>query len=179
MRARSVRAAAIAGCAAIVFVALAAPAGAGKRGVRCSPFAPAIEGAADSEVVKITPRYTEAKPFTIDIEHAAAMYPVATEDKYVNIQIAGPGGDLYIREEFGPVEDIDLYLYDAAGGEAASSGAFNPAPVPGVLDADGNGGSGFESINAFAVSSCSGWTINSHAYMTPGTTATLTVWLAK
>lgn len=177
MAERSVRVGAALASLALLAAAFASPAAAKK--VKCGAFASSMEGAADAPLVKVTPKHTEEKPLTVEVEHGPALYPVATEDKYVNLQVVAPNTALYIREEFPPNQDIDLYLYDSAGEEAASSGAFNPAPVPGVLDAGGNGGATWESINGFAVPSCSPWTINSHAYMTPGTTATLKIWLGQ
>ncbi len=150
-----------------------------KKKVKCSAFTPAVEGSEEAPVVKITPAATEEKPVEIKLEHGPALYPVSTEDLYANIQVYGPSGGLYIRSEFSDYHDIDLYLFDAAGEEVASSGAFNPAPVPGLLDAGGNGGTNYESIPGFAATQCAGYTINSHAYATYGTEVTLKVWLGE
>ena len=179
MRSTSKSLAVVASAALIVGAFVAAPAEAKKKkkAVKCGQFAPAVEGSEEAPIVQITPAATEEKPVEIKLEHGPAAYPAHTEDLYANIQVVGPSAGLYIREEFSDYHDIDLYLYDAAGEEVASSGAFNPAPIPGVTDADGNGGTNFESIPGFAVSQCAGFTINSHAYLTYGTEATLKIWL--
>src|SRR5688500_17199738 len=133
---------------ALVAGVMAAPAaGAKGKALKCGAFASGVEEAAEAELVKVTPKATEAKPVTIEYEHAASLSPVSTEHIYYNVQVYGPSSGLYILQEFDDHSDIDLYLYDGAGEEVASSGAFNPAPIPGVTDAGGNGGTGFESIN--------------------------------
>ena len=165
--------------AAVALVGAALVAGpAQAKAVKCSYFSPAVEDAAKAPVVKVTPKATEAKPITIKLQHPMSG-PVAPDLQFANIQVFGPSGSLNIREEFAAHSDIDLYLFDAGGEEVASSGAFNPAPIPGVTDAGGNGGSGYESIPGFAVSQCAGFTIESSAYLTPGTEAVITVWLGK
>lgn len=179
MRTKTVRIVALVASAALIGGAFASPAAAGKKkkAVKCGAFSPGVEDAAEAAVLKVTPKHTEDAPLVIEVEHGPALWPAHTEDKYANVQISGPASGLYIREEFPPNQDIDLYLFDAAGEEVASSGAFNPVPVPGLLDAGGNGGPTWESINGFAVATCTGLTINSHAYATPGTKATIKVWL--
>ena len=179
MRSTSKNVAALTAAVALIGAAfVAGPAQAAKKGVKCSPYSSAVEGAAEVPVTKITPAATEAKPVTITLEHPMSG-PVAPDLQFANIQVFGPSGSINIREEFAGHSDIDLYLFDAAGEEVASSGAFNPAPIPGVTDADGNGGMGFESIPGFAVSQCAGFTIESSAYLTPGTEATITIWFGK
>lgn len=172
--------AAVATCALVAGV-LAAPAAGAKKGraLKCGPFASGVEEAAEAELVKVTPKATEEKPVTIEYEHGASLYPASTEHLYYNVQIYGPSRGLYILQEFDNHSDIDLYLFDAAGEEVASSGAFNPAPIPGVTDAGGNGGIGYESINGYPVATCDGLTIESSAYATMGTPASLKIWLGE
>ena len=173
----------VAACAAVTLVAavFVAPAAVAKKGkgIKCAPFTSSVEEAAGAEVLKITPKATEAKPVSIEYEHAASLYPASSEHLYYNVQVYGPSGGLYILQEFDNYSDIDLYLLDGAGEEVASSGAFNPAPVPGVTDAGGNGGTGYESINGHPVATCDGFTIDSSAYATMGTPATLKIWLGE
>lgn len=163
---------------AAIFVAPAAVAKK-KKGLKCGQFTPGVEEAAEAELIKVTPKATEEAPVTVEYEHAASLYPASTEHLYYNVQIYGPTSGLYILQEFDNQSDIDLYLLDAAGEEVASSGAFNPAPIPGVTDAGGNGGSGFESIPGHPVATCEGFTIDSSAYATMGTPVTLKLWLGE
>jgi hypothetical protein len=180
---KAMRAVALVATAALVAGAFfAVPAEAAKKkkkAIKCSAFTPGVEDAGEAKLLKVTSKNTEKKPAVVEFEHGPALSPVQTEDFYVNIQVAAPAQGLYIHEEFADRHDIDLYLFDAAGEEVASSGAFNPAPVPGVTDAGGNGGTNYESIPGFAVDQCAGFTINSHAYATYGTPATIHVWLGK
>ena len=178
---RSTRAIAVLASAGMLVGAFAAgPAEAGKKKKKkpatCAAFTPGLEEAAEAPVTQVTAAATEEKPVVIELEHPAST-PVTAENLYFNVQVNNPASGLYILHEFGSDSDIDLYLYDAGGEEVASSGAFNPAPIPGVTDADGNGGMGFESIPGFAAGQCEGFTIESHPYLTPGTPATLKLWL--
>ena len=175
---RSVRRA-VAVCAVVMLVAAIFVSPAGAKKLKCGQFTPGVEEAAEAEVVKITPKATEAKPVAIDYEHAASLYPASVEHLYFNVQVFGPSSGLYILQEFDDHSDIDLYLLDGAGEEVASSGAFNPAPIPGVTDAGGNGGTGYESINGYAVETCQGFTIDSSAYATMGTPVSLKIWLGE
>ena len=177
--ARSMRVVALGAVAALVLSATVVPtAHAGKK-LKCGQFSSGVEDAAEAELVKITPKATEEKPVVIEYEHGPALYPASTESLYFNIQSFGPSSGLYILQEFDNHSDIDLYLYDGAGEEVASSGAFNPLPIPGVTDAGGNGGTGYESINGYPVSTCEGFTIESLAYATFGTPATLKIWFGE
>ena len=38
---------------------------------------------------------------------------------------------------------------------------------------------GFESISGFKTAQCTGYTVRSNAYLTPGTPATLKIWLGE
>lgn len=182
MRSKIVRIVALMASAALIAGAFAtAPALAGKKkgkALKCGQFTAGVEDAASAPVLQVTPSHTEAAPLVVEFEHGAAM-PLTAEHIYHNVQVVGPASGLYIREEFDSYSDIDLYLYDAAGEEVASSGAFNQAPVPGVFDADGNGGMGYESINGLATATCAGYTIESASYLTFGTPVTLKIWLGE
>jgi hypothetical protein len=175
------RTAAVSASVALVFSALSAAPAEAKKKIRCPAFSAGYEGAAEADTLKVTDKATEKKPLTVEFDHPASLTVVADDYKYYNVQIFSKARatGLYIREEFNEMSDIDLYLYDEAGEEVASSGAFNPAPIPGLTDAGGNGGSGFESIPGFATERCAGFSIESHAYMTPGTDVALKIWLGK
>lgn len=176
---RSWRVAVTGAVVALVLGTLVVPTAQAGKKLKCGQFSPGVEEAADAEVVKVTPKATEAKPVVIEYEHGPSLYAVSQENLFFNIQAYGPPSGLYILQEFDNQSDIDLYLYDAAGEEVASSGAFNPAPIPGVTDAGGNGGSGFESINGYPTGTCEGFTIESSAYATFGTPVTLKIWFGE
>lgn len=192
---RTFRVVAIVAAAALVVGAFGLPADAKKRKKKKPKPTPTVFACApgtyteapDAEVVKITDAATEAAPVVIEFSHGPSG-PVGQthESLYFNIQLETPNAapGLYIREEFSERHDIDLSLFDSAGEEVDSSGAFNAAPVnPGPEEADlssgGRGGEDFESIPGFAGASCGAYTIESSAYATPGTDAVLKIWLGE
>lgn len=160
---------------------LAGPGKKGKKKRPCPAFAPGVEDAQEAETLKVTRKATEKKPLAIEFEHGPAAPEVATESLYFNLQVQPKAKQtgLYLRLEFDDQSDVDLYLYDESGEEAAVSGAFNPAPIPGATDAGGNGGPGFESIPGHAAARCEGFSVESRAYLTQGTPAVLKAWLGK
>lgn len=199
MRSRTKRLVTLALTSALVAGSFAIPAAeaAKKKKKSCAPTtatAPA-EGhssnaadAAEAEVVNLTSAYTEEAPLTFEVEHGAAAHdPVLGEaiqedTKYLAFQVVSkvPETGVYIRAEWPSTEsDFDVYLYDAAGAEVANSGAFNPVPVPLLLDAGGNGGQGFESIPGYPAAPCSPYVIESKAFLTPGDTVTYKMWLGE
>ena len=195
---RTIRTIAVLASAAMVFGAFAAgPAEAKKKKKKkpaaCAPFVasePATDSgqgaeAAEAKTVQVTTAATEEKPVVIEYEHGPALWetltqtPIQEDTVFHNFQVVGTGG-LHLRMEWpGTESDIDMYLFDGSGTRVASSGAFNPVPVPGVFDAGGNGGQGFESIPGFASSNCQGFTVESRAFMTPGEPVTLKAWLGE
>ena len=144
--------------------------------------------AATAEVVNLTAANTEEAPLTIEVEHGAALHepaqgtPIQEDTQYLAFQVVSkvPETGVHIRAEWPSTEsDFDVYLYDATGAEVANSGAFNPAPVPLLLDAGGNGGQGFETIPGYPAAPCSPYTLESKAFLTPGDTVTYKIWLGE
>ncbi len=195
---RIARVVAISAAVALVAGAFAAPAAqAGKKKLKCAKFAPVApttdsgmaEDATTAPVAKLTSKYTEEKPLVIEYHHGAALWetvtqtPIQEDTQFFNFQIYSgtPETGLHIKMEWAnpSPSDIDMYLYDATGARYSSSGAFNPAAVPGVFDAGGNGGNGYESIPGALVTQCAGYTVESRAFMTAGEDVTLTVWLGE
>ena len=199
---RIVRSLALIATASLVLGAFAAvPADAKKRKKKpkgCATFAPAVPAsnsgetaeAAEAPVVQVTSAATAEKPIVIEYEHGPALWETATQTPlqedtaFFNFQVVGTAG-LHLRMEFGEESDVDMYLYDGATGtRVASSGAANQAMVAGDptgfgLDANGNGGMGFESIPGYSATNCAGFTVESRAFMSPGTPVTLTAWLGE
>ncbi|MGI8407379.1 MAG: hypothetical protein ACR2L3_02585, partial [Actinomycetota bacterium] len=194
---RSFRGIAVVASASMVLGAfVAAPAEAKKK--KSCPAFQAVEPVSDSgetaealeaEVVKVTDKATADKPIVIEYEHGPALWDTATQTPIVedttffNFQVQSkkpaPGLHLEMTWPTPSESDIDMYLYDAAGARVASSGASNLAPVPGVLDAGGNGGMGFETIPGNPAVNCAGYTVESRAFMTTGQMMTLTVYLGE
>ena len=193
--ARALRALTVALCVALVagaFVAGPAQAGKKKKKFSCAPATAAApteghsanaEEAAEAEVVNVTAAHTEEAPLVIEYEHGPALSDAMIEDTlYFAFQVVSktPGFGVYIRQEWpGSMSDMDLYMYDSGGAEVSYSGAYNPAPIPGVTDSGGNGGQGYESIPGFPADPCSPYTLESKAYMTMGEPMTLKIWLGE
>lgn len=150
-----------------------------KKALACDAFTPGVEDAAEAEVVKITPKATEEKPVVIEFEHAGSLPFVAPDHQWFNVQVysSTPSAGLWIKDEFSDRHDIDLYLYNAAGEEVALSGGFNT--VPEAHDSDGNATTNSEQIPGYPAAQCEGYTIESAGYLTPGTDATLSIWLGE
>lgn len=106
-----------------------------------------------------------------------------TSHAYHNVQVdsAAAEAGLYVRVEFTPLWDYDLYLRDAAGTAIASVGGFNQAPE-GPLDGTGNGGHsemGAEQLDGIRSADCAGYTIDIVSAGTPGEDVTVKMWLGE
>ncbi len=192
---RSFRNIAVVASAAMVLGALAAtPAEAKKKS--CPAFVP-VEPNSDSqesaqaleaEVVKVTDKATADKPIVIEYEHGPALFlgglaPIVEESVFFNFQVQSkkPAPGLHVEMTWGTpsASDLDMILYGLGGSRLAGSQATNAAPVPGQLDARGNGGMGFETIPGYRALNCFGYTLESRAYMTAGDAVTLKVYLGE
>lgn len=189
MKSRSMRTLSVLASVGLIVGAFAAgPADAAKKKKKklsCAPATSAIEAAAEAPLVRVTSKATEEKPIVVEFEHPESLVqehealPDTQDEQYVNIQVVSKATEgLYIKEEFEDRHDIDLYLYDGAGEEVASSGAFNAAPV-GPFSAGGNGGENFESIPGFPADPCALYTAESAAYATPGTPVKMSIWVGE
>lgn len=170
---------------------------------RCGRFKPA-EPVSDSQntaeatkakVNTITDKYTQAKPKVFSYTHGPAQWfpadpadaegqSAAVEDtKWFNIQVVSKKKffGLYIRQEWSatPVSDMDLYVYDRFGQQATSSGHWNQLPSEASATGFESGNAGFEEIAGFGVTDCSGFTIESRAFSSPGENMTLKIWLGS
>jgi hypothetical protein len=161
------------------------------KSVACETYVPTTAGSEEVEVLKVDDTFTEEAPLVIEFTHPASgpigQTPVGQirDQKFFNIQSYSKAAEagMYARMEFANHSDLDLYFHNAGGDPVASSGAFNQAPVDASPAADfsdgGNGGMGFESISGFRTAQCTGYTVRSSAYLTPGTDVTLTIWLGE
>lgn len=202
MKSRSIRTLAVLASAGLIVGAFAAgPADAAKKKKKkpatCAEFAPPPvqsggttgSQAVEAEVTQVTTAHTADAPLVIEFDHGVAVWepgthtPVQEDAKYFGLQLPPgiPQTALTVRIDWATPSpsDVDLYLYDDQGVEVGNSGAFNFAPVPGVLDAGGNGGMGFESIPALPADQCSGFVVESQAFLTQGEAMTLTVFLGE
>jgi hypothetical protein len=192
MKVRSSRIIAVTASVALIvgaFTVGTADAAKKKKKVSCAPYVTGMEAAAESPLVQVTEAATAEKPIVVEFDHPASLVqehpslPDTQDEKFVNIQVVSKASSgLYVKEEFTARHDIDLYLYNGAGEEVASSGAFNAAPLDVPVfdfDAGGRGGETFESITGFEAAPCEGYTAESRAYTTPGTPVKMTIWLGE
>jgi hypothetical protein len=198
---KSVKIAGVITSAALVVGALAAGSPVDARVKRCKKFKPAVpitdaetrDDAPKAKVVKVTDKYTQKKPLKINYDHGPAFWfitdpvdaegqrPAVEDTKWFNIQVDSKKKlvGVFVRQEWAatPVSDMDLYMYDKYGSQAASSGDFNQ--VQGTPLNSGTGGQGFEQISGLGAKDCSGYTIESRAFTSPGEAMTLKIWLGK
>lgn len=201
---RSMKVAGVVTAAALVLGALVVgPADAGKR-KRCRKFKPAVpisdsesrNKAPKSELFKVRDKYTKKNPLVIKYTHGPAAWfitdpvdaegqrPIVEDTKWYRLQVDSEKRmvGLYVRQQWAetPVSDMDLYLYDKFGSNAATAGDFNQ--VDGVegnpLDS-GTGGPGYEQVSGMGAKDCSGYVVESRAFTSPGEDMKLKVWLGK
>lgn len=156
----------------------------------CVAYVPGEEGK-DFETAVVTDAATEEAPLEIPITAPMGLgsdfglgVVDNTESTYYNIQVDTDKAEsgLYVRYEFPDYEDLDLYLNYADGSEAAHSGAFNQAPIPGVFDgtgAGGHGGMGFEQLDGIRTADCAGYTAKLTSYLSEGGEMIMKVWLGE
>jgi len=203
MQARKLmKVAGVAMSAALVMGALVSgPAEAGKR-KKCRKFKPATpisdaetrNQAKKGKVIKITDKRTAKKPLVIKYSHGPAFWfiadpldaegqrPLVEDTKWFKVQVDPKKKrmvGLYVRQMWAetPVSDMDLYMYDKFGSQAASSGDFNQ--VQGTPIHSGTGGQGFEQVSGLGAKDCTGFVIESRAFTSPGEDMKLKIWLGK
>lgn len=161
-----------------------------KKPPACLTYQPG-EAGTGFETTVVTDEATEEAPIEVTIaapmglgnDLGVGVYDMS-EATFHNIQVdtADAETGLYARYEFEAYEDLDLYLDYADGAPAANSGAFNQAPVPGVLDGTGNGGgggTGYEQLDGIRTADCAGYTARLNSWLTPGGDRTLKLWLGE
>lgn len=174
----------------------AAPALAAKKCGAYKPAEPQSDSgqtaeALDAKTIKVTDKYSEAKPLVIEYSHGPAFWFIAdptgaqaqsaaVEDTvFYNIQIDTKAkyAGVSIRQEWDPnsPDDMDLYLYDKYGAQIGSSGEFNAVAGAGL--GTGNGGLGYEQVLGMGVADCTGITIESRAFTSPGRDMKLIIWV--
>lgn len=187
--------------AALVFGAfVAAPAEAKKKKkhkkpAACAPYVPG-EAGADQPITVVTDAATADAPVEVKLStdpglgFSSSDGPSgdegATSHAYTNVQIdsAAASRGLYVRVEFAPTWDYDLFLRSSDGTAIAYAAGYNVAPVSdplGVgLDGTGHGGhseQGAEVLDGVDSPDCTGYTIDVSSASTPGGDVTVKYWL--
>ena len=195
---RSIAVLASAGLVMGAFVA--APAEAAKKKKKtCAAYSPGDTGAgADTTIV--TDAATAEKPVEIALDTAEGLGLSSsdgpsgdeghTSHAYTNVQVdsASPEAGLFVRVEFSPAFDYDLFLRSSDGTAVAYTAGFNQGITPvgdpsGLgLDGTGHGGhseQGAEQIDGWLTADCDGFTVDVVSAVTPGGDVTVKYWLGE
>jgi hypothetical protein len=195
MRSKTIlKSAAVAGAACLVLGAfVAAPASAKKGACKKAKAAGIGKGAAVSVV---TDKATEDAPLEVTLATAPGAGLSSPDGPggdtpaggpthaYYNVQVdsKAKSSKLFVRAEYPPGLDYDLYLRTTYGSSLAYAAGFN-APIPAAgLDGTGFGGHsevGAEQIDGWIGSDCTSYVIDVVSASTPGGDVTLKLWLTK
>jgi hypothetical protein len=178
-------------CSALIVGAMAAvPAEAKKK--KCAKYVPGAY-AAEAELVKVTDKATADAPIEMAVVTDAGLGLTSADDpaggegqpshKFVNIQIdpSASTANVFVRIEYTPTWDYDLFLRTAAGPAVAYEADFNPATAGGPTPIGGNETAhpepGAGQIDGYTGIDCEGFTIDIASASTPGEEVALTIWL--
>jgi hypothetical protein len=186
---KSIRTVAVLASAALVLGAFVAAPAEAKR--KCRPYKPGALGA-EAEITKVTDAATEEAPIEVEISTAPgagftnADDPAgdtgATSHAFHNVQVDSKAASaaLYVRVEFLPAFDYDLYLRASFGGSVAYEADFNQAAGAGLGgNQGGHAEQGASQIDGFVARDCDGFTVDVASSSTPGGAVAMTLWLAK
>ena len=184
---RFVRTLAVMASAGLVLGAfVAAPAEAKKKKKGCATYVPGEKGAG-APVTKVTSKNTADAPAAVEVD-AGPGFGMGRDPEgegahvshaYANVQVdpTAPSDVLSVRISWAnPVEDFDVYLDTADGTELANSAGFGPL-TSGSDYAHSELGS--ETIVAYPVADCEGFTVDVVGATTAGGTVTVEYWLGE
>lgn len=200
MTSKSMRQIAVLASATLLLAAfVAGPADAGKRKKKppvpvCTPYA-SPEWATDAETTVVTDAATAEAPVEVVIATDAGLGLTSTDGsagdegapshKYHNIQVdtAAAAAKLFVRAEFTPAWDYDLFLRLADESSVAYEADFNPATAEGQTPVGGYEGGhsepGASQIDGYSSTDCAGFTVDLASGITPGEDVTVTIWLEQ
>ena len=188
---RFIRTLAVLASAGLVLGAfVAAPAEAKKKKKGCATYVPGENGAG-AAVTKVTSKNTADAPAAVEVELGPGVGagrnpapPPEGEGQFVshafaNLQVdsAGPSDVLNVRISWSEVPyDYDVYLDTADGTELANSAGYGPVTSGSDY---ASSGLGTETIVAYPVADCEGFTVDVVGATTPGGTVTVEYWLGE
>ena len=184
---RMMRSLAVMASAGLVLGAFfAVPAEAAKKKKGCATYVPGENGAGQP-VTKVTNANTADAPAAVEVDLGpgvgAGRDPEGegahVSHAYTNVQVDPTASSdvLSVRISWSnPVEDFDVYLDTADGTEVANSAGYGPA-TSGSDYAHSELGS--ETIVAYPVADCEGFTVDVVGATTPGGTVTVEYWLGE
>ncbi|MGH2731155.1 MAG: hypothetical protein ACRDJI_11190 [Actinomycetota bacterium] len=187
MRSRTLRTLALLATATLVVGAFAAgPAEAKKK---CRPYKPGTLGA-EAETTKVTDAATEEAPIEVELDTAPGLGFTNADDPsgdtgptshaFHNVQVDSKAASagLYVRVEFLPTWDYDLYLRAPSGPSVAYEADFNQAAGAGLgANQGGHAEQGASQIDGYLAADCAGFTVDLASSSSAGGAATMTLWL--
>lgn len=189
---RSIRTLAVVASVGLLFGAFVAPAEAGKKKKKkpagCAAYVPGENGA-DLPTTVVTDAATAEEPVVVELETAEGIgagrdpsSPLGANvsHAYSNVQIdTAAATNLFVRIDFPHVFDYDVYLDDSGGAEMANSAGFGPLTQGSdYAHSEVGPGGASETITAFPVADCDGFTTDVVGATTPGGSVTLSYWVA-
>ncbi|MGH2756992.1 MAG: hypothetical protein ACRDI3_04310 [Actinomycetota bacterium] len=151
------------------------------------------EWGGEAETTVVTDKATAEAPIEFEIETGPGLgftspdEPAggdgpATSFVYHNIVVDSKSStaDLFVRAEYAPTWDYDIYLRTPDGAALAYEADFNPATVGGPTPVGGNEGAhpepGAGQIDGLTSPDCTGYTLEVASAITLGGAVTLTFW---
>ena len=175
----------IATASLMVGVVAAVPAEAAKKKKKgCAAYVPG-EAGKGQPVTKVTNKATADKPASVEVDLGPGVgigrdpegEGAHVSHGYTNLQVdtKAPGANLFVQIAWDvAVWDYDVYLDMADGTEVANSAGFGPYTSGSEYAASGVG---TETITAFPVADCSGFTVDVVGATTPGGAVTVNYWV--
>lgn len=175
------------------FAAPAAPAAGAKakaKAKKCKAYVPGDLGA-EAETTIVTDAATEAAPIEVTLPTTPGAGFTSTEPggdtgatshSYHNVQIDSKAktAALFVRAEFVPLWDMDLFLRDNFGVALAYEADFNQAPEAGLgSTSGGHAERGVSQIDGWIGADCSGYTVDVASSVGGGPSVTLKLWLGE
>jgi hypothetical protein len=199
MDTRTVRQIAVLASATLLLGAfVAGPADAKKKKKKpvCATYASPDWATGAGETTIVTEAATAEAPVEVALTAAPGLGFTSTDGEsgdtgetshvYQNVQVdtATPaGGNLFVRAEFTPAFDYDLFLRLPDITAVAYEADFNPATAGGPTPVGGMEGSsaepGASQIDGYSSSDCSGYTVDVASGISPGGEVTLKFWLEQ
>ena len=180
----------VTGAALLVALGTMAAPAAEAKAKKCKAYTPGELGA-DAETTIVTDAATEAEPVTVTVPATPGAGFTstdpggdtgATSHAYHNVQVDSKAktSSLFVRAEFLPTWDMDLFLRDNFGVALAYEADFNQAPEAGLgATSGGHAERGASQIDGWIGSDCAGYTIDVASSVGGGPDITLKMWLGS
>lgn len=193
MESKTIRSLAVLASAALVAGAfVATPAEAKKK--KCGKYA-APDWASEAETSIVTDKATGDAPIEITLSTGPGLgftnadYPgdetgsISHAFQNVIVDTNAKSANLFVRIEYPPTWDYDLFLRLPAGPSVAYEADFNPLTAGGPTPVGGTEGAtagpGFGQIDGYPVPDCYGYTVDVASSISGGGDVSLKLWLEK